>query len=363
MPALKMITSPTLQWSSMEKRKLSDFPDLPSTPLKIQTYFSQLENYLRDHFGYREEMIHRYYRELEKHFDLKRLNSQVVKGQDDWYYLAISKGLDDFMGKVPLSAGQLKKWQTEQLEREAWLKNKKIRYFLVIPSNKTSIYPEHLPKDILTLKGTSRYEQLLDYVKLHPVPAFIDLRQPLLDAKSEGQLYYRTDTHWNMRGALVAFRAIEARLQQSFHNADFFTDFPLSGDILRPCIKTPLNCDLARMILHHEEAFDTYPTLLNGSRCAKPIPIKRYGFSQLTDRPDAKTFAMGCNRKHLVALVFRDSFFVALQPYFTENFKEIIYVWEDFSKKRVEEVLKTVHPDVVIVETVERNAFETIVAK
>ena len=54
-------------------------------------------------------------------------------------------------------------------------------------------------------------------------------------------------------------------------------------------------------------------------------------------------------------LVFRDSFFEALEPYFSENFKEVIYLWKDYDQKNIEELLAVFKPDIVIEERGERR--------
>ncbi len=66
-----------------------------------------------------------------------------------------------------------------------------------------------------------------------------------------------------------------------------------------------------------------------------------------------------CKNAELRAIVFHDSFGVALEPFLSEHFKEVIYFWNILSinilsqKKLIEDF----QPDVVIEERVERGLF------
>ncbi len=65
--------------------------------------------------------------------------------------------------------------------------------------------------------------------------------------------------------------------------------------------------------------------------------------------------AKACKSRRLKTIVFRDSFFEALEPYMTENFNEVIYLWKKYDQANVEELLRTFKPDIVIEERGERQ--------
>ena len=66
-------------------------------------------------------------------------------------------------------------------------------------------------------------------------------------------------------------------------------------------------------------------------------------------------FTTTCSNAKLNGLVFRDSAFVRLVPFFSEHFTEIRYIWHSYNKSVFEEMTSQFHPDVVIEEIVERN--------
>lgn len=69
----------------------------------------------------------------------------------------------------------------------------------------------------------------------------------------------------------------------------------------------------------------------------------------LPNYPDSRTendFAFG------KAVVYRDSYFVSMKPYFAENFRDVTYFWRQDVRKSDVECLK--NSDIVVYEVVER---------
>src|SRR5262249_30365099 len=73
---------------------------------------------------------------------------------------------------------------------------------------KHNIYPEYVPSTLPPVRPSSRYEQFLDHLRQHSDLTFVDLRQPLLQAKAREQVYERLDSHWNDCGAYVGYHQL-----------------------------------------------------------------------------------------------------------------------------------------------------------
>ncbi len=67
------------------------------------------------------------------------------------------------------------------------------------------------------------------------------------------------------------------------------------------------------------------------------------------------TFFTDCRLDAPRALIFRDSFFIALQPYISQYFAKTVYVWEWPDIKLLEKYLQYNHSDIVIESRVERH--------
>ncbi|MFN8461674.1 MAG: hypothetical protein U0X93_07900 [Anaerolineales bacterium] len=78
-----------------------------------------------------------------------------------------------------------------------------------------------------------KVDQVIAYLRANGKQQVIDLRPALLAAKSERQVYYATDTHWNDYGAYIAYSAIMNELRKTNPNliAHPASDFePVSRD-------------------------------------------------------------------------------------------------------------------------------------
>lgn len=357
-PPVKMLCSPAGEWSRVEKRRLKELPEPPRSIWQVTAYFAGVEAYFADHFGYRELLIQRYHREMKKRFGIVGKETNVVLGGNGWYFHTGSEQMEDYLGHLKLSEKQLETWVAERRARAEWCRQRGIVYLLVVPPSKQSIYPEFLPAQVGPYKGTTRFEQLLAYAQADPLPFLVDLHQPLRQGKGDNELYYKPDTHWNLRGAYLGYQAILGALRGHFPRAAFATDFTVGPDEEKACEANPTLCDLAQMAMRQETI--TCQSLRNFRPCAHPLDVRRYAFSKLPQRQDAPSFARGCDNRELTALVFRDSFVVLLEPFLSENFKEIVYLWKPYDQQNVEEALAGGPVNVLIEEVVEQFLFRDV---
>jgi hypothetical protein len=64
---------------------------------------------------------------------------------------------------------------------------------------------------------------------------------------------------------------------------------------------------------------------------------------------------MVCDTQKLNAVIFRDSFFSALQPYFSRYFNRSTYIWEAMNYTSLVKYVEQEQPDIVIDEMIERG--------
>ncbi len=96
--------------------------------------------------------------------------------------------------------------------RNEWYRLRGIQFLLVMVPNKETVYPEMVP-DRLHRGATTHLDQIATYFRSHGEPfAYLDLRAALTEAKEQGLVYYRTDSHWTAWGAFVGYREIMKRL-------------------------------------------------------------------------------------------------------------------------------------------------------
>jgi hypothetical protein len=71
--------------------------------------------------------------------------------------------------------------------------------------------------------------------------------------------------------------------------------------------------------------------------------------------PETDTFTVTCQGPILSALIFRDSFFNILKPYFSRQFRQTTYTWGKLDFSTLKDLLEKHKPDIVIEEIVERK--------
>jgi len=92
---------------------------------------------------------------------------------------------------------------------DATLAERGIQLIVAIVPDKSRIYPEFLGRYAQPDYVDARYRSVLDQLESDGVEA-VDLSRALSDAKTGGQVFLRTDTHWTPFGADAAAAAIAA---------------------------------------------------------------------------------------------------------------------------------------------------------
>lgn len=355
-PATQMILGDSKTFSFTEKRSLATFPQMPETPSQTLDFTSGIDSYFNDHFGFREWFIYRYQREVRKRFNTTQ-KANVITGLNDWYYFTGSQMLQDYSGKDPLSEDELSSWLKSYREKKKWCKTKDIQYLLVAPPNKHTVYPEFVMEAWEKVQGKTRLQQLREVLTESDKDTFIDLAPVLTAKKADDILFYKSDTHWTEYGAYLGYQTLAQRLETIFPGSGFKKDFAFTDEVTRACDKKADSCgDLTTMLLDFKPFEESFKVIAGFSPCAKFLPFD-YQLPDINTKKDAPSFTKGCQGKTLKAIVFRDSFFVSMEPFLSENFVEIVYLWQKYDQENLEKILEVFHPDIVIEERIERNLF------
>jgi alginate O-acetyltransferase complex protein AlgJ len=312
-PLIAMAIIPGQSTSSDEYRTLAPRPPLPQTLREFAKFPGRFGLYFNDHFGFRRPLIR-----LQALVKVKALGGsvtpQVIVGKDGWLFLdpAYDPSLSQSRSEKPFTSEQLARWQQALVVRHDWLAQRGIRYLFVIVPEKQSIYPEYLPDSNRYLQQTSRFDQLVIYLKENSDLEILDLRPPLLAAKQSRRVYFKTDTHWNARGGLVASQAIVRELAKSFPEMK-----PLDeSDCVT--VRTAMSTgDLARMMG------------LNGwfVEEVEGMQIRAPGFVLQVESHGTDWMLVTTNRdQHLPRLLaFCDSFSMALATFLSQHFNRAVY--------------------------------------
>lgn len=329
-----------------EKRVPAAFPKFEFSPGGLREYLVGLEKYYNDHFGFRKTLLrweHKWKRSLFRESSV----TEAMIGRDGWLYLARGGMVDNMLGNITYTEQQLQEWRQVFQTRRDWCAQRGIAYQLVIAAEKHSVYPEHLPAWIPANRKADQIGQLVADLKTNSTVPVLDLREPLRHAKESGQAFHVTDTHWNDFGAFVGYQSLITALAAQRPDLK-----PLRRDAFEQQHSQQPGGDLAVMLGQEQSLRETNhitfvpkPPLsainarvdtnlfLSGRAVGSGLPV--------TDNPAAPG----------KAILFHDSFALALQPFLAQHFNRVIYVWQhDWDVRLIEQE----KPDVVIDEVAER---------
>lgn len=335
--------------SSTEKRNLATFPRLPDTLAELAEFPKQFNLYYSDHFGFREKLTRAYFKNVNKLGQHSALDD-LTFGRDDWLFLGSTKpgytGYGDPFGGAMnanlFTQQELERYVKPIITTNNWLKQQGIAYLFVIAPNKHTIYFDKLPEYVTKINDTSAMDQLINYLMEHTDVAVVDLRPALYEGKKNHQVYYKNDTHWNHYGANIAQFEIMKKIEEMF--PDQITATLLTDDQFEFVNRD--EGDLAK-IAGIETTIEPSPLPIFDETCnADTVSL---------NAEDDNHYTTTCNTKKLKTVIYRDSFFTALQPYFSKKFLSATYLLERAHRESLLKQLEKNKPDIVISEIVERE--------
>ncbi len=328
-----------------ENRDLAPFPQWEGSWESARAYPDAFSRWFEDHFAFRGTLV-RWYGEGRYFLLGVSPSSAVIKGDRGWLYYADDGGVEDYANATLMTPEEVGAWREALVRARDWLHDRRVAFVFTIAPDKHVIYPEHLPAVIRRVHDLSRTDQLFTALAGTGV-CVVDVRPALVEAKGRERGYYLTDTHWNDRGAFVAYqRIIEAVRRQAPAVPPAWTreDFEPEQDEIE-------GRDLAGMMglkhVLHEAELSLVPRRPRRARVIEPAGAA----------PDAElgrivTEIPGSTLPR--AVVFRDSFASHLAPFLSEHFSRTVYLWQnDFDASVVAEE----RPDVVIEEIVGRHLY------
>ena len=129
---------------------------------------------------------------------------QVVAGEDGWLFYTDEKDgdpLGEYTGRLRYSEDELKQITDSAAEATELAAKKGTKLYILIAPNKEEVYCRFMPERFRKAKF-SRTKELADALKLSGVNVVYPL-ESLTASSYDGEIYFKKDSHWNMRGAYI----------------------------------------------------------------------------------------------------------------------------------------------------------------
>lgn len=327
-PLAGMTVRPTTE--STENRRMSEFPSAIEEDGSLnKELFSEFNTYFNEHFAFRNELLYADAKIQGDIFGVSAVDS-VIFGNDGWLYYRST--LDDYLGTVPLSDRELYCIRQNLEIARDYTEKHGSSFLLAVPPNKNTLYGENMPYyDSVKTGAAHNIDRLLPLLTESGIP-YADLSDMF---RSETEtLYLKRDSHWNAKGALMAYNRIMDELGIDHDNyADSTVTRAKDED-----------GDLNRMLytFYGEKELNYHYDI-----------GQEYSYVTDTGSVEDAWIETECPDVQGTLLMFRDSFSNTLLPLFANQFSTAWFTKE--GQYRLEKLLDEHSPDTVIFEKVERN--------
>ncbi|MEI6852894.1 MAG: hypothetical protein WCL06_08630 [Bacteroidota bacterium] len=307
---------------NIEKRKLEKFPDLDSLLVKPDTIFMRYSQACYDHFRYRNLLIKSRSSLYLDLFGESSMPGKVVMGEKQMFFPSFAWLTDDFMGRISYSQGFIDSLVMVTKEKQEMLARQGIKFLVVVPPAKQTVYYDLMPAYYrLQQKKPSLLDQIEAAMKKAGINYFVSLADTMIGLKNshpDKLLYYLNDTHWNEYGAFKAYQVF----MKSFYDMDTLFGRPLNEKEISVEAGSDINGDLAECLIINDinkrSIYKIHPFCDDSIPC-EIIPDKKH---------NSDSYRFYNPNGYGKILFYRDSYFVAWQPFFTHHFRESIYIWD-----------------------------------
>ena len=326
-PSVGMVFFPTTQ--STENKAMTEVPKLVTEDGHINKMFLQdCGDYFNDHIALRNQMIF-VDAKIQTNLFSESNVSGVIYGKNDWLYY--SSTLNDYLGRNTMSERELFNLSHNIAVIQSYLKERNIDFVFTIPPNKNTLYHENMPYYYNRANLVHNAKMLENYL-LDEGINYVNLFD--LFEQQEETLYLLRDSHWNMKGACLAYNAIMAPLKKEYNN--YFETVPI--------IEENTNGDLNKMLYSfYGELEDNY---------SYNLPQNYIYTNDVSSVEDGWIITENEKGKGTL-LMFRDSFADTLIPFVSNEFKTAYY--SKGLPNALERYIEEDAPDCVVIEKVERN--------
>lgn len=325
-----------------ENRKLAEKPEFSLET--IDTFAGDYESYYNDNLPFRS-IIRNFWTKFNFYVLNESTTNQVLVGKNEgekdstWLFYQENhdgnpikevQGVYGYTKEEMLQIEDTIDKNTEELDK------KDIELYYAFIPNKATLYKEKLPENITLFEEETRLEKLLNHLESKETKNLIYLKKDLEEAKKNGQVYFKQDTHWNDFGAFVGFKTISKTIAKDYDiNYNFEVQFP---------DKDFAKMDLVKMSGINDTLKDVTPKVIYQDDVEfKGMIIETENEIAITECETAQV--------DKTLMVIGDSFRTAMIPYFAKNYSKVIFLHRcDYGSY----MLDAYAPDIIVCQFLER---------
>lgn len=338
LPALIQLAVPSQTVSQHEARRLAPAPAMPETLSEWLSLPRALDKFLGDHFGGRDNMVRA--NGLVRYAMGSPSSPYVVLGRDGQMFVNGDGMIEQTLGLLNRDT------EMEQFaDFAATLANdyaaRGIAFVVAIPPNASTIARAAAPR-WFSYPDRTEYDDMMRALAARHVQ-HVDLRASLMAARE--RVYRRTDTHWNDRGALIAYNDVVKALGRN--------DWAVAPDAAFNGARRAPGGDLARMLGISADISETVPALDLRRAGAPPLQVSAIDTRQAETSGNLTL----TGRDGPSVVILGDSFTeTSWRPYLALHAGRIAWIHHEMCGFHPD-VVEAQKPDIVILAPTERFMF------
>ena len=339
--------------STQENRNLAEYEPLFQNGKINFNYGSAFEKWFNDHFNQRERLIALNSR-LNLFLNRKLQSDLALQGKENWLFTTRWNSVAMFQNKNLFSDGELQKIKEKMLQLQNWCSRRGIKFYIMPVPDKERLYGEYYPDGYKKSGDISRLEQVSAYLEQQTDIPVIDIYGALRQAKNKHVLYYKTGTHWNLRGAYVGYRQMMKTLSQDFpdlkilQESDFNIEWRKEADV-----------DLASAL--GVNAYDTFPAkdmIYEVFSLKNPNTYQQHYVLNQKKRIEIYDYNSNNPQQKYRAVFLADSQFLRMNWYVAESFEDMLHIYIGYGKMydfpEVSQKIAKFAPEIFVLESGER---------
>jgi hypothetical protein len=334
--------------SSFEKRQLANVPHFPTSFGDWKRFPKRFDAFATDRFGFRPQLLDGYKWIVAGIFH-DSIAPRAIVGRKGWLFVTGSGSLDDMRGASAYTEAELANAVQQINARGELLAVRRIPFSFVVFPDKHTVYPQFLPRGLYAGFDHRRLNALDEAMTDTGHDYYVDTSKALLadSGHSPFQMYYKSDTHWNPWGAYLGYRAWTAvdGKKLGLKPVEYrFDQFRIPHHLAAG--------DLYLMSGYRPHDQDIWPPLGAGCKSISTWEVPAAMLQRI------RTIATHMRLAHCAgtgnALIIHDSFMDSIAPYAAAGYQRSWLVWAYPDDAAFGWMVDKLHPDVVIVQRVER---------
>lgn len=321
-----------------EKKKLAELPSVIENGQWNREYLENLGTYFEDHFAFRQKLV-ALDSWMEASLFQKTNIDNVIVGKDGWLYYKDS--WNDYSGKTVMSDQALENIVYNLSVMQKAVEEQGKKFVFTIAPNKNSLYGQYMPYTYSYKYSDTNNRKLLEEKLKKAGIHYVDLFEKF--SNEEEILYFKRDSHWNNKGAKLAYNALldEAKWShENYEKCDYEIRKDYVGD-LNSMVYPEMEKKEANYYYNYEKE---YQYINKG---------KKESIENTTVSVEDARVQTEAEKKQGTLVMYRDSFGNALLPFMANEFKNGYFF--KTTPYNLGMHFESMNPDVVIVEKVERK--------